>query len=153
MTEADTNQHPPETGLFSGSTRRLLESDLPTIKPILETWIRQKETGEIIAEEVQEVLEYMRSSIDQQNDRTYFVAEEPDGKVVGVMGTKTPDELMCGFATTNNPTEMVNAYVSVDKRGGKGVGSALVRTLETEARAKGFTEIVLNSGPRYKDTG
>ena len=33
-----------------------------------------------------------------------------------------------------------------------GVGSALVARLEDEARWRGYTEIVFNSGPRYKDT-
>ncbi len=138
---------------FKGTVRDLKRGDLPFLKPILETWIKDRETGEPIPEEVEEDLQIMADSIDHKNDRTYVVAENSDGEVIGIAGFKTPDPRMIPFTQTPNPAELINAYVKSDERKGRGVGRALVAKLEEEARANGYTEIILNSGPRYKDTG
>ena len=138
---------------FTGVVRLIREDDIPKLQPILETWIRDSDTHEPLPDEVASLMEAMRLSIDGKNDRVYLVAEASDKQVVGVMGFKNPDETMQAFAKTHNPAELVNAYVAQDQRGGKGVGSALIRGLETEARMRGYTEIILNSGPRYKETG
>ncbi len=93
----------------------------------------------------------MRDSTTGANDRKYFVAEE-EGNVIGVIGIKQPEDTMRAFAATENPLELVNAYVSKDQRAGRGVGRALVKSAEDEARSRGNTEIILNSGPRYETT-
>lgn len=87
----------------------------------------------------------MSESVDGRNDRTYLVAENSDGEVIGVIGFRAPDETMLTFTKTPNPVELVNAYVRSDERKGKGVGKALVAKLEERAKEKGHTEIVLNS--------
>ena len=68
------------------------------------------------------------------------------------MGVRPPDERMLPFAQTDNPLELVNAYVS-RKRRKQGVGTALIKKLEEFALAQGATEIFLNSGPRYRKSG
>jgi GNAT superfamily N-acetyltransferase len=68
------------------------------------------------------------------------------------MGLKLPDETMRGFARTNRPIEVINAFVYPPYRG-TGVGTLLLRHVEDAARQNGFTEIVVNSGPRYRETG
>ena len=57
------------------------------------------------------------------------------------------------FALTGTPTELINAFVRPDVRGGGGVGTALVSGLEKTARNLGKQEILLNSGPRYSESG
>lgn len=98
MTRIDEDrQKPKETGKFNGVVRPPRMDDLVQLKPILETWIKNRTTGEPIPEEVEEDLQFLR--------------------------------------------------------GGNGIGTALVQALEETARQKGFTEVVLNSGPRYENTG
>lgn len=137
---------------FNGTVRFLRESDLPLLRPILETWVIDMDTREPIQEEIEDDLDIMRKSILHQNERKYFVAEAKDGKVVGVIGMALPGEQMRRFATTQNPVELVNAFVDANERR-SGVGTALVAKLEEEARKNGYTEIILNSGPRYKFSG
>ena len=143
---------PNEPLKFQGSIRNLREKDLLALKPILETWVKNRDTGLLIPEEVEEDLQLMSDSVDG-SDRTYFVAEDQNGEVIGVIGYKKPDDKMLEFTSTPNPAELVNAYVKIDERKGKGVGRALVAKLEESAKDMGFTEIVLNSGPRYEKTG
>ncbi len=149
MSEA-TNRS--ETGRFKGIVRPLVEEDLPQIRPILETWLKDRGTGELEKAEVEEDLGLMRDSCKVGNERAYFVAEEPDGQVIGVIGMTSPSEVMHQFTVTRNPVELVNAYVAKEHRSGRGVGSALVARLEDEARRREYTEVAFNSGPRYKDT-
>jgi len=142
-----------EKKVFGGVVRNLREKDIPSLRPILATWIKSRQTGQPLPEEVEEDLQVMLESINGNNDPTYLVAENLDKSVIGVIGFRTPDPRMLPFTHTPKPAELVNAYVGKEHRAGKGVGRALVKKLEEEAKAKGFTEIVLNSGPRYEKTG
>jgi GNAT superfamily N-acetyltransferase len=146
---ADTKE-PGHEQTFTGIVRLIREEDIPQLQPILETWIRDSDTHEPLPDEIASLMEAMRLSISGKNDRIYMVAENTDKQIAGVMGFKNPDETMRSFAKTHNPAELINAYVA--QRGG-GVGSALIRGIEAEAGMRGYTEIILNSGPRYKDTG
>ncbi|KKR63108.1 hypothetical protein A2210_02745 [Candidatus Woesebacteria bacterium RIFOXYA1_FULL_40_18] len=150
MVDVITSKEGP---LFQGSVRELRLDDLDSLRPILSTWIKDRDTGETLPGEVEEDLEIMGDSAQGKNDRKYFVAEDVEGKVIGVIGFKNPDPRMLKYCQTSNPAELVNAYVSADQRAGKGAGKALVAKLEAEAIKEGRTEIVLNSGPRYKETG
>lgn len=153
MSTEDTSQNAlHELGSFGGTIRALRESDLESLKPILETWVRSRDTGQPLPDEVVEDLELMRNSCLGNNDRTYFVAED-GGAVIGVIGMTPPSERMMEFATTHRPVELVNAYVAKDHRAGRGVGRALVARIEQEAQVRDHTEIILNSGPRYEHTG
>lgn len=138
---------------FDGKVRALRVEDLGKLRPILATWVKDRETGESLPDEVEKDLLVMKNSVEGKNDRTYLVAETKEGEVIGVIGFKTPDSRMVPFTKTSRPAELVNAYVSSEHRKGSGVGRALVAKLEEEATKKGHTEIVLNSGPRYKETG
>lgn len=143
---------PRERQFFNGVVRPIMRlEDLEQIRPILETWIRDRDTGKILKDEVEEDLKFMRESIEGKNDRSYLAAETLSGEVVGVIGMKQPSKIMRRFTVTNKPVELVNTYVAADQRG-KGVGKALVQKLEEIATERGYTEIVLNSGPRYKNT-
>lgn len=145
---------PRKEDKFSGYVRPLQASDIPHLKPILETWLRFPTiTGELLTEEVRTTLEEIEKSLRHENKKQFFVAQSPDGSVSGMMGIQPPDLAMRTFARTTHPAEIINAYVHFDERQGKGVGSALVSAVEDESRKQGFEELLLNSGPRYKETG
>jgi hypothetical protein len=67
---------PDKKRSFAGAVRVPEEKDLPAIKPILEAWIRDSETHEIIPVEVEGVMEAIRGSMTRVNDIHYLVAEE-----------------------------------------------------------------------------
>lgn len=140
MTSADSvHIRPPQLG------------DGETLRPILETWIRDGETGQIIGDEVDGVVAAVEIAASGDADRKYFIAENAGGKVLGMVGVTAPDEHMAVFARTDRPVELVNAYVDRTARG-TGVGTALIDAVESDASASGYTEVVLNSGPRYAET-
>jgi len=134
------------------NTRLLIEADTDLLRPILERWIRDSETGEPFPNEVEDVIREMRASLTGLNDRTYITAETLENGVIGVIGFRHPEERMIPFTTRKEAAELINAYVAEKHRAGKGVGSSLVSALEHEVKKRGFTQVVLNSGPRYKDT-
>lgn len=147
------NDSKKEQPQFDGLIRTLVKEDIPALRPILATWIKDRQTGEPLPDEVEEDLQIMADSNTSIGDRNYLVAVDTNGEITGVIGFKDPDPRMLKFAKTEYPAELVNAYVKSDQRKGKGVGRALVSALEKLARETGYTEIILNSGPRYKDSG
>lgn len=150
-----------ETEKFDGEIREAKKRDIPYLKRILEMWVRYPigfdKAGEIIIEEVEDDLTHIKSNLDrhfQKYDEKYLVAEDVTGRVVGMMGLAfKPKDAVRQFATTRRPMELVRAYVDKDFRRGKGVGTALIKHIESTARSRGATEILLDSGPRYEATG
>lgn len=143
---------PNERGEFRGTVRPVQTSDLSSLKPILETWIHDRQTGTLIPEEVREVLGHIGNAAFRRGDRRYLVAQDVDGSVIGVIGYLPPTKSMQQFAMTNRPVEMVNLYVAQEHRSGRGVGLALFQGLEQQIRSEGYTEVIWNSGPRYLKT-
>jgi ribosomal protein S18 acetylase RimI-like enzyme len=137
---------------FNGTIRPLAIRDLSFLRSILNCWIKDRDTGELLTDEVSKTLMEMGKSVIKDTGRTYLIAEE-GGEILGVMGLKQPDLVMGTFAASESPIELVNAYVRPDVRRGRGVGTALVDGLESAARKLGKKEILLNSGPRYSETG
>ncbi|HMS50287.1 MAG TPA: GNAT family N-acetyltransferase [Candidatus Saccharibacteria bacterium] len=143
----------PENDLgFQGIIRPVQTDDLPALRPILEQCMVQHETGILQENEVIEALDSVEQSLQGANSRQYVVAEDTAGVVVGMMGLDVPEGAMQELAATENPAEIVNAYVSADTRF-SGTGKALVARLEETARAEGRTELLVNSGPRYEKSG
>ena len=139
---------------FKGTVRHLMPADIPQLRPILETWLRFPTiTGELLTEEVRETLEEIEKSLTHENDKQFFVAQSPDGTIAGMMGIQPLREEMKVYALTRHPVEIINAYVHFDERKGKGIGRALVKAIEEETYNRGYEEVLLNSGPRYKETG
>jgi ribosomal protein S18 acetylase RimI-like enzyme len=126
---------------------------MPQLKPILETWIRNVVTHQILSEEVEEDLAFLKGSLNGSNGRQYLVAQTHEGKLVGVIGLSPVKQPLKQFAATEKPIELVNAYVDRNYRAGQGVGTALVGALRERAEKQGFKEVLLDSGPRYRFTG
>ncbi len=141
-----------EVEKFNGRVRLMKEEDLPAVREILEMWVRDPETG-LDHEELDQDMKNLVGSLDGTLDRTNFVAETPDGQVIGTMGFASPKNELLPFSKTEKPGELVNAYVHRDYQGGKGVGTALLNAVESLARSKGCTEVILDSGPRHVLTG
>lgn len=131
--------------------RQLCADDINDLRTVVEQWVRNPETNKVITEEVEDIIGNLERSVSSRaSDRQYIVAES-DGKVTGVMGLAMPSELIRQFATTDNPIEIINAFVASDARG-SGVGTELLNAAEGLSRFIGATEIMVNSGPRYQDT-
>lgn len=145
-------REPSERAKFQGVIRAIGPSDLTSLKSILDTWIRDKHTGAVITEEIEEDVRYMSESAQGHGERHYLVAQDTDGSVVGVIGYRRPSEAVQPFTTTTNPTEMVNMFVAGKHRAGRGVGRALFQALEDRIRAEGYSEMVWDSGPRHLKT-
>jgi len=141
-----------EREMFNGTIRSLQEGDIPALKQISEHWLQ--DFGVIAHDEVEGDMQTLRESLEENSDKKMFVAQTPDGKVVGMMGVKLhPKEELLRFAKTDNPSELIVAYVHPDYRKGQGVGTALIAASQDFARSEGKKEILLESGPRHAESG
>lgn len=143
--------NPKETRKFNGIIRPLRESDIPALKETLEYWLRDDKV--VAHDEVEEDIAVMRDSLREDSSRQMFVTEEED-KIIGMMGLAIPPkDVLLRFAKTDSPSELIMAYVHPDHRGGKGVGTVLINTAQDFAVTKRRKEILLESGPRHRNTG
>lgn len=148
MTEAKGK----EIGRFNGEVRPLKEEDIPALREVSEYWLR--DSGVIAVDEVEGDTTTLRESLKDGSNKHMFVAQTPEGKVVGMMGlSEIPKQVMMQYAQTDNPSELIVAYVHPDFSSGKGVGTALINAAQDLARAKDKKEILLESGPRHTYTG
>jgi len=127
-------------------------TDIGLLRPVLESAVINPITGEVFTDEIEEDLRSVEQSRDGLNERYYAVARTSGGLVIGVMGLQRPEQEMLAFTNTENPIELINAYVLRSSRG-LGAGQALVHHLEDKAKEDGHSELVLNSGPRYQWSG
>lgn len=140
--------------------REPIAEDIPKLRPILEFWVRDSSTGEIITPEIDSILSQVAAQVHGIKNRYYVIAEEivedePNGNVLGLMGIQDVSEPMHPFTSSPqspNAVELVNAFVDPKTRG-KHIGRFLRQFLESHVRQLAFEEIVVNSGPRYMETG
>lgn len=137
---------------FSGTIRPLRQDDLPAVERILQIWVRDSPSSAPVAAEIAEFLARMSGSVTEERGYRYLVAATKEATIIGVVGMQPPSPEMVPFASTERPVEMINTYVHSRQRG-HGVGTALVRELERLAREHGYSEMIVNSGPRYRDSG
>lgn len=119
------------------------------IRPILETWVRDRDTGEVQSGEIKGIMSAVEKAATGEGDKKYLVAQTAGGQVLGLVGYTNPSEEMLTYSTTERPTEMINLFVAKTERR-QGVGSFLLQSLQRQAAEQGFTELVVNSGPRYE---
>ena len=96
---------------FQGTVRLARENDLELLRPILETWIRNRDTHQVIVEEVEEVLSAVREGAQGKSNFTFLVAETPKGEVVGMMGFRPPEDKMKPYVATSNPAELIKTLM------------------------------------------
>lgn len=149
MVETESSK-PSESRTFKGIIRPLQESDLSSLKPILEQRIRRggDNEGEVLTDEVERELAGMRDfCYGIQNTDFYFmencylVAEE-DSKIVGLAQIRSPSESLMKFTGTENSVEWARLFVDKNEEGRR-IGKFLGMALEGIARYQGFREMVL----------
>ncbi len=132
--------------------RKITTEDIEPLRPILEYWVKDSESQETIIDEVDSIIESIEENINGQGNKSFFVAFDSEGKALGMMGYSEPSKDMAEYSRTDKPVEFINAYVGAESRG-QGVGKLLAKHLESEAKLLGYKEIIVNSGPRYQETG
>jgi L-amino acid N-acyltransferase YncA len=126
-------------------------SDIPALQPILEQWVTDRDTGDVLTDEVAVDMDYIAASINGLGSTRFLVAEE-NNQTLGIMGVQPPAEAMLNYTTTQRPAELTYALVSDEARG-KGIGTNLVNALSVLALEAGATELVVASSPRYEKSG
>ncbi len=126
-------------------------SDTPAIRPMLERWVTDRDTGAVLTDEIAADIAKIEASINDNSPPRLLVAEEA-GRVVGMMGIQPPTEQILVYATTKNPAELTFALVS-DEAQGNSIGTTLVNVLTKHAISEGSTELVVGSSQRYKTAG
>ena len=126
------------------------KSDLKQIEEILRQWLFDSQTGEFREDELVEDIELMNNSLSDNNERKYLVAKI-NNKVVGVVGMQPVYFKLEKFVQGKNSVEVINLYVDKNSQG-LGVGKELMKQIEKVAKSFGHDEILLWSGPRFKDT-
>lgn len=132
----------------------LRETDIDQFDPILTAHVRDSQTGEVITSEVGAIKGYMRGEKDDYGrTRTYIVARDQAGKVLGCMAYSTPDPDMVRHFHLEHPEEsieLLNAFVSPEIFRGGGVGKKLLEAVCEAGRQESKKQLLIHSGPRYK---
>lgn len=141
--------------------RPLIQTDIDALAPILRQHIRDLHSGEIVESEVAAVMTYMDGTPDASDrQRSYLVAcaSQQADQPLACMAWAAPDALMTQhFAAAGSSqeqllrsVELLNAFVTSTRLGGQGVGRTLLMALCQQAIAAGATQLLVNSGPRYR---
>src|SRR5690606_35927849 len=121
---------------------------------IAHVWDRR--TGEVITSEIEAIKGYMRGEKDEYGrTRTYIVARDQSGKVIGCMAYSVPDPDMVAHFDLDNPEdsiELLNAFVSPEVFRGGGVGRKLFEAICEAGRQEAKKQLLIHSGPRYQDS-
>jgi hypothetical protein len=138
---------------ISVDIKPLIESDISHLEPILKEHVRDSDTNNLIMEEISRIKDYMRGKRDEGGRiRTYFVAKNDKGSVLGCMAYSDPDpDMLRHFRTTPaESAELLNAFVSGEIFRGGGVGKKLFSAICEAMKKEGKKYLILNSGTRYK---
>jgi GNAT superfamily N-acetyltransferase len=113
--------------------RPAVAADRDAVRPIIEHWARGRVTGKLLRREVATILDSVATG--------HLIAV--DGSVaLGIVG----------LADTARGVEIVHAFVAPQHHG-KGIATLLVDAAEQQARSRGLCELVVHSGPRYRESG
>ena len=135
--------------------REVKPTDLPQLGPLFELCIRDSSSGEILTDEIASTMRAVEASAAGDHERLYVVAEGTRGNVLGIMGLQSADRRLSPVSPAvarGNAAELVNAFVAPETRR-QGVGRFLVSYLVGRANELAYDEILVTSGPRYKDSG
>lgn len=118
----------------------LRESDIGQLVPILVQHVHDRQTGEVLTDEIEDIKRFMREGVDEYGrTRKYLVARDVAGKVLGCMAYSGPDPDMVRHFGTNaeESAELLNAFVASEVFRGGGVGKKLFAAICDAARAEG----------------
>lgn len=118
--------------------------DLEKIKEILVQWTNREETDKYIKR--------ISNEIDGETQfEMHFWLARNKKEVVGIIGLSDLLPKILFLAKTKNPGEIKILYIDKNYRG-KGAGKMLVGFIESEARKKGYSELMVRSAKKYKET-
>lgn len=120
-------------------------TDIKDIRMVMSYWTETEEVGKYIERIKNEI-----NGIAEYNNLHFWLAKEIN-KTIGIIGLCDPLEKVIPFAQSNKPGEIKILYVDNNSRG-KGIGRELVKFIEEEAKRLGYTELLVRSAERYKDT-
>lgn len=123
---------------LESNIRKANLEDIDAIKPVLEQWVRNNDTGELLTGEIAEILDNIEQSVLGQNDRQYFIARDLSGNFLGFIGLASPNAEMRQHTKTPKPLEIINAYVDRSKAG-HGTGRHLLKVVEKVATQAGYS--------------
>lgn len=131
--------------------RCLRNADLPAVQELLEDWIREPASREVLGDEVVTVMAEMKEALESSPSSRFWVAADAESSVIGTIGLRPPSQEMLTFSQGHRPGELVHAFI---KKGSqeRGTGTLLVNNLEAVAKRTGYDEVLVNSGPRYADS-
>jgi GNAT superfamily N-acetyltransferase len=151
-------ENTPEIDMETFSVDKLRREDIPTLRPIVKTWMRHllrvsggRVKGTVVPEDVEAVITNLRDSLLDDSGMIYHVLRNETGKAVGMAGLIPLDDVMTTFSTTSNPILLEHMFLAHNYRG-KGLGRRFMFAVLEKARILGFTEVIWNSGPRFKRT-
>jgi ribosomal protein S18 acetylase RimI-like enzyme len=147
----------------------LQEKDIADLDLILRENVRDRNSGEILEDEIEEIKGYMRGGEEIINQETgesrrrdYLVSKDKNGKALGCMAYSKPDpQMLAHFEKVlrmdkkqieTKCVELLNAFVSRDVFRGRGVGRKLFEAIVVIAKNKEKEYIGINSGPRYENS-
>lgn len=134
----------------------LKESDINHFDSILTAHVWDRRTGEILTDEIASIKGYMRGEKDEYGrTRTYVVAKDQTGKVLGCMAYAVPDPDMVKHFHLENTVEsieLLNAFVSPEIFRGGGVGRKLLNAICEAGLQEAKKQLLIHSGPRYKES-
>ena len=113
--------------------------------------------GKILSEwtEKEEMEKYSRRILREIKGKTefnmHFWLARQDKIVIGVSGLSDPLPKIVSFAQTCFPCELKILYID-NKWRGKGIGRILINFIEKEVIRRGYTELLVRSAERYKNT-
>jgi N-acetylglutamate synthase-like GNAT family acetyltransferase len=119
-------------------------NDSGDIREILSQWT-----------EPEEVNSYVERINNEINGKTEFNMEfwiiEINKKLAGVIGLSEPLPKVLPLAKTQKPAEIKILYIK-DIYRGQNLGRMLVDFIEDEARRQGYSELIVRSAAKYKET-
>lgn len=152
---------------FEVNIEPLQQKHIEELEPVIREYVRDRNTGEIVESEIDEIKKYMRGEeevIDKEKNitrkRIFSVALDNRGKAIGCMAYSDPDlQMVKHFEDIlkmdsreqhEKCVELLNAFVSKESARGKGVGKKLFESICDNVKSIGKDIVLVNSGPRYK---
>lgn len=128
--------------------RDVTTADIPGVKDIYSSWMTSEEMDQIAFFTNLVV----QSVSDPKAEERYFVATQRDGVPIGIVGYRTTQtRTLATFADTRKPLQLTVLMVHKTSSS-KGIGSALLDYIENFAGNQEYSEVLLSSSERWKDS-
>jgi ribosomal protein S18 acetylase RimI-like enzyme len=125
--------------------------DFKEVMDMLKVFFKEFVDAEAVKLKASSIVDSMQDSLNNQNK--YYLTAKKNNRIIGIIGIqKQLDTAMHKLKQTDRPVEIKNFFIQKAERG-IGIGTMLVDKIKIQAKQSNYTEIILNSGPRYKNSG